>query len=176
MSAPLVSVVIPVYDREDYLGDAVDSVLAQTFPSFEIVVVDDGSTDRSAEIVRAHRDPRVRLICHPHNRGISAARNTGVDAARGDYVAFLDSDDVAYPDRLARQVAFLDGHLDHAAVGAWIDWMDASGRPLGRVKRKPVSPEDIAAVRLFQQGIENTASMARTAVLRAYRHDEGYAI
>src|SRR5262245_1919419 len=105
MSTPTVSVVIPVYARAAFVGAAVDSVLAQTFPSFEIVVVDDGSTDRSREIIRAYRDPRVRLICHPHNRGIPAARNTGIDAARGDYVAFLDSDDIAYPNRLARQVA-----------------------------------------------------------------------
>ena len=106
----MVSVVIPAYNRERYLADAVDSVLAQTFTDFELLIVDDGSRDRTVEIAKSYRDPRIRLVRHERNRGVAAARNTGVAEARGAYVAFLDSDDVAYPDRLARQVAFLDAH------------------------------------------------------------------
>jgi len=86
----------------------------------------------------------------------------------------LDSDDWAYPARLAKQVAFLDHHPDYAAVGAWIEWMDEEGRVLNRIKRKPLAPDEIAAQRLFQQGIENSASMARTVVLRAYGYQEAY--
>ena len=169
-----VSVVIPVYNREAYIGEAIESVRAQTFADFELIVVDDGSTDRSVDVVRACRDPRLRLISNATNRGLPRARNRGIDAARGVYLAFLDSDDRAAPTRLAEQVAFLDRHPDHAAVGAWVDWMDAGGRALGRVKRRPLSAPDIAALRLFKQGIENTASMARTAVLREHRHDEHF--
>ena len=174
--SPRVSVVIPVYNREAYIGAAIDSILAQTFADFEILVIDDGSTDGSREVVRTYRDPRVRLLCQEHNQGLPRTRNAGVDAARGAYLAFLDSDDVAYPTRLAKQVAFLDRHADHAAVGAWVDWMDDSGRPTGRVKRRPLTAQDVGALRLFRQGIENTASMARTAILQAYRHDEGFAV
>jgi len=86
----------------------------------------------------------------------------------------MSSDDWAYPERLAKQVAFLDSHPEYAAVGAWIDWMDAEGHALTRIKRKPVSPDDIAAQRLFQSGIENSASMARTVVLREYGFREDY--
>ncbi|RMD60851.1 MAG: glycosyltransferase family 2 protein [Alphaproteobacteria bacterium] len=174
--SPTLSVVIPVYDRRHYLAAAIDSILAQTFADFEVVVVDDGSRDDSVAVVRRYRDPRVRLVRHQHNRGVAAARNTGVAAARGRYVAFLDSDDVAYPDRLARQVAFLDAHPDVAAVGGWMDRMDARGRPLGRVRRRPVAPDDIAAQRLFRPGIQNTTAMARTRVLRRYPHDERFEI
>jgi glycosyltransferase involved in cell wall biosynthesis len=173
---PRVSVVIPVFNREGYVGAAIESVLAQTFTDFEVLVIDDGSTDRSRDMVQSYRDPRVRLVCHERNQGIPKTRNTGIDTARGIYLAFLDSDDIAYPTRLAKQATFLDRHPDHAAVGAWVDWMDATGRPLGRVKRWPTTAQEVAAQRLFWQGIENTASMARTAVLREYRHDERFAV
>jgi glycosyltransferase involved in cell wall biosynthesis len=173
---PRVSVVIPVHNREPYIGAAIASVLAQTFGDFELLVIDDGSTDGTRDVVRSFRDQRIRLLCQASNRGIAKTRNAGVDAARGDYLAFLDSDDVALPDRLAAQVDFLDHHPDHAAVGAWIDWMDDRGRPTGRVKRRPPRPDDVSALRLFRQGIENTASMARTAVLRQYRHDERFEV
>jgi glycosyltransferase involved in cell wall biosynthesis len=174
--SPQVSVVIPVYNREAYVGAAIESVLAQTFADFEVLVIDDGSTDRSRDVARSYRDPRLRLLCNECNQGLPRTRNTGIDAARGRYLAFLDSDDIALPTRLAKQVAFLDGHPDHAAVGAWVDWMDHTGRPLCRIKRRPLAAQDVAALRLFRQGIENTASMARTAILREYRHDERFEV
>jgi glycosyltransferase involved in cell wall biosynthesis len=173
---PKVSVVIPAYNRERYLADAIDSVLAQTFTDFEILIVDDGSRDRTVEIAQSYRDPRIRIVRHERNRGVAAARNTGVAEARGAYVAFLDSDDVAYPDRLARQVAFLDSHPDYAAVGAWIDWMSEDGRPLGKAKRKPTDAEDIAAQSLFWNGIQNTAAMARRAILGRYPLEERFEV
>ena len=174
--SPQVSVVIPVYNRDAYVGEAIDSILAQTFADFELLVIDDGSTDRSRDVVRTYLDPRIRLLCHECNQGLPRTRNAGIDAARGTYLAFLDSDDVAYPTRLAKQVAFLDGRPDHVAVGAWVDWTDDSGRPPRRVKRRPLAAQDVAALRLFRQGIENTASMARTAILREYRHDECFEV
>ena len=174
--SPKVSVVIPVYNRERYLAEAIDSVLAQTLTDFELLVVDDGSSDRSLEVAESYRDPRIRVVRHERNRGMSAARNTGIAEARGRYLAFLDSDDMAYPNRLALQAAFLDRHPDIAAVGAWIDWMDASGHPLGRVKRKAVAWDDIAAQSLFRPGIQDAAAMARTDILRRFPHDERYRI
>lgn len=176
MSVPRVSVVIPAYNRERYVGEAIASILGQSFGDFELLVIDDGSTDRTRDVVGSFSDPRIRLLCHAGNQGLARTRNAGVDAARGDYLAFLDSDDVARSNRLAKQVAFLDRHPHHAAVGAWIDWMDEGGRSLRRVKRRPPLADDVAALRLFRQGIENTASMARTAVLRQYRHDEHFEV
>jgi len=173
---PKVTVVIPVYNREKYLGFAVDSILSQTFPDFELLVIDDGSNDGSIALVRSYGDPRIRLVCNDTNLGVATTRNIGIEHARGEYLAFLDSDDWAFPERLAKQTAFLDSHPDYAAVGSWIEWMSEEGSPLGRIKRKPTSPEEISAWRLFQQGIENSASMARTAVLRAYRHREEFEV
>ena len=175
-AAPKVTVAIPVHNREKVLGAAIDSILAQSFTDFELLVVDDASSDGSCALVEAYRDPRIRLHRQPINLGIAGIRNLCVELARGEYLAFLDSDDISDPTRLAFQVAFLDGHRDHAAVGAWSQWMDEQGRPLRRFKRKPLAAEDIAAQRLFRAGIENSTAMARTAVLRAYGHDERYQI
>lgn len=100
---PLASVVIPVYNVEQFLAECVDSVLNQTMQDFEIILVDDGATDSSGAICDdyGHRDPRIRVI-HQKNRGLSAARNTGLDAASGEYVYFLDSDDYIVPDALEK--------------------------------------------------------------------------
>ncbi|GAB3680128.1 glycosyltransferase family 2 protein [Salinisphaera aquimarina] len=171
---PKVTVLIPVYNRVRFIGDAIDSVLAQTFDDFELLLVDDGSTDGSQDTIRAHADPRIRLIENPRNLGIAATRNRGIEAARGEYLAFLDSDDRALPDRLARQVAFLDTHPDFAAVGSWIRWIDDSGATRGRTKRKAADPDQIAAERLFRSCLENSTATARTAVLKAYPHREDY--
>ena len=102
----LVSVIIPVYNCETYLAEAIDSVLAQTYAPVEIIVVDDGSTDGSAQVA-ARYAPRVRCL-HQENSGIGAARNRGIEQASGNLLAFLDADDLWSPDKLARQVVALD--------------------------------------------------------------------
>jgi glycosyltransferase involved in cell wall biosynthesis len=102
---PRVSVVIAVYNRAHVLGRAIQSVRAQTFQDLELLVVDDGSLDGSAEVVAPFDDPRIRVVRLPRNRGVSRARNTGILEARGSLVAFLDSDDEWLPEKLERQVA-----------------------------------------------------------------------
>jgi glycosyltransferase involved in cell wall biosynthesis len=103
--APLVSVIIPAYNRAHLIGRAIASVLAQSYRNFEIIVVDDASTDDlTATLAKAH-SARLRCITHSRNRGAAAARNTGIAAASGEFVAFLDSDDVWFPDKLAQQIA-----------------------------------------------------------------------
>lgn len=104
---PRVSVLIPTWNREKYLGEAVESVLNQTYRDFEVVVVDDGSTDGTEDLVR--RFGRVRYVWQPHS-GIPAARNRALAEARGEFVAWLDSDDLYVPDKLEKQVAYLDAH------------------------------------------------------------------
>jgi GT2 family glycosyltransferase len=109
---PTVSVVIPTYNRAELLTRAIDSVLAQTYEDFELVVVDDGSTDDTEEVVTGYDDERVRYLPHETNRGANPARNTGIEAAEGEYVAFLDSDDEWRPRKLEAQLDRLDGTDD----------------------------------------------------------------
>ena len=138
MTLPRVSVVMPVLNGQRYLGPAIESILGQTFHDFEFLVVNDGSTDRSVEIIReyAARDSRVLLLenrCH----GIAEALNAGCRAAKGRFIARMDCDDIAYPDRLARQVAFLEGQEHVAVVGGAALLIDADGRPLSELRYTP---------------------------------------
>jgi len=171
--SPRVTVFIPVHDRERYVADAIDSVLAQTYGDFEVLVVDDGSTDRSVEVVRAYDDPRVRLEENGENLGIPRTRNRGLELARGEYIALLDSDDRMLPRRLERQVAFLDAHPDHVQTGAWCRMMSEDGRPLKRIKRQPTDAEDVRVQLLFRCCLSNRTIFGRTEALRAegYRND-----
>ncbi len=109
IGSPLVTVVTPAFNVAKYIGESVDSVLQQTFPDFEYLVVDDGSTDATAEVVMAHvgDDPRFRLIKGGH-RGLSATRNAGIREARGEYIAFLDGDDRWHPRFLERQLELIE--------------------------------------------------------------------
>lgn len=103
-SKPTVSVVLPTYNRADVLERAIESVLAQSYSDFELVVVDDGSTDDTAAVVEAFDDARVTLVEHADNEGANAARNTGIDESAGEYVAFQDSDDEWHPEKLRKQM------------------------------------------------------------------------
>lgn len=104
---PGTSVLIPTWNREEYLGEAIESVLCQTYQDFEIIVVDDGSTDGTAKLVKQYE--RVRYVWQPHG-GISVARNRALAEARGDLIAWLDSDDLYVPDKLEKQAAYLDAN------------------------------------------------------------------
>lgn len=117
---PLVSVVMPTYNRVDLLPRAIESILHQTFTDFEFVIVDDGSTDNSVELIRAYQtvDKRIKLIQNEKNCGISCARNRGMDAARGKYLAIMDSDDYSEPNRLEKSLAFFKKHPDYTAVNS----------------------------------------------------------
>jgi len=142
---PTISVVMPVYNAARYLAQAVESILAQTFRDFELIAVDDGSTDRSLAILQqlAERDSRIVLISRP-NTGIVGALNDGLEAALGTYVARMDGDDVAEPTRFERQLAFLKTAPDCVALGTAVCFTDPEGRPL-KPYRPPTSPDAIEA-------------------------------
>jgi glycosyltransferase involved in cell wall biosynthesis len=128
--APLVSVIIPAYNRAHLVGRAIASVLAQSYRNFEIIVVDDASTDDLAAALAEVDSPQLRCITHPRNRGAAAARNTGIAAASGELVAFLDSDDVWFPDKLAQQVAAMrDQPPDVAGQVCAYDCLKAGDSP-----------------------------------------------
>jgi glycosyltransferase involved in cell wall biosynthesis len=122
---------MPVYNSERYVAEAVESILAQTFPDFEFLIVDDGSTDASLAILQkyAAREPRIRLISRP-NTGYVVALNEMLELARGEFVARMDSDDVCLPDRFERQVAFLRANPGVLAVGGAVILIDQDGAEL----------------------------------------------
>jgi len=169
MSAePRITVFMPVYNRETYVEASIESVLAQSFRDFELLILDDGSTDRTPEILDEVRDSRVRVVRNETNQGIPAARNRGLELARGEFLALLDSDDLAHRKRFAKQVDFLDRNADHALVGSWARKIDAKGKRK-KVLRRPLTWERIRARLLFMGTLRTPSVMGRLDVLRRYR-------
>lgn len=128
-AVPTVSVLVKSYNHARYVRQTIESVLAQSFQDFEIVVTDDGSTDGTLDVLRSFTDPRIQLAALPQNQGISAAMNATIARARGRYLAILNSDDFALPDRLQRQVAFLDASPGVSLVFGLPVTVDEAGQP-----------------------------------------------
>ena len=125
---PTASIIIPTYNRGTRLERAIESVLSQRFEDFELIVVDDASTDGTETVVKGFDDPRVRYLAHGTNRGGSAARNTGIDASEGEFIAFLDDDDEWLPHKLGRQIDCLENRSDEW-VAAYCDYrVDRHGK------------------------------------------------
>lgn len=121
LKAPLVSVIVPVHNAEAYVGEALDSILSQDYPSVEVIAVDDGSCDGTATVLARYQD-RVHAVSQP-NQGAAAARNRGLALARGDYLAFLDGDDVWLPGKLTAQIAYMERHPGvDLTYGRWAEW------------------------------------------------------
>lgn len=162
---PTVTVVMPLYNTERYVEQAIASVLAQTYEDFELIVVDDGSTDESVERVRRCRDPRIRLI-HQDNRGLAGARNSGIRHARGRYIALLDADDAWRPDKLALHVAHLDNRPTVGVSYSQSAFMDDDGRPLGLLQ----APK-LAGIRALDVLCRNPVGNGSAPVIRKAAFD-----
>lgn len=137
MTQPKISVVMPIYHVEEFVGDAVQSVLDQTFTDFELICVDDGGTDASMDIVRGFSDPRIRIVCQ-ENRGLAGARNTGIWNARGEFIALLDSDDAWHPEKLALHYIHLMANPDIGVSYAGSRMIDRDGAVLSVAMRPKV--------------------------------------
>lgn len=167
---PLVSVVSTFFEAERFIGEAIDSVCAQTWPNWELLVVDDGSRDASRDIANGFRErmpDRIRVLEHPGraNRGISASRNLGLSAAGGDYVAFLDADDAYLPTRLERHVSLLERNAEAGAVQGcheyWRSWPEDSDVRRADLPQEappvplevPIQPPDLLLLMLDTRGL-----------------------
>ena len=118
------TVLMPVYNAERFLAAAIESILNQSFRDFEFLIIDDCSTDRSVEVIRAFPDPRIRLYRNDRNLGISATLNRGIALAESAYIARMDSDDVSHPDRLQKQYGFIQANPDGALYSCWVRVVD----------------------------------------------------
>ena len=135
---PRVSVVMPAFNAERYLAEAIESILGQTFGDFEFIIINDGSTDGTAEILESWRaaDPRIRVRTQD-NLGVATSMNVGCELARGDYIARMDADDISLPERLGKQVEFLDKHPNIRVCGTWMRTFGDSSHSLCRYPQDP---------------------------------------
>ncbi|GAA3951402.1 glycosyltransferase family 2 protein [Hymenobacter algoricola] len=170
-SAPLVSVILPVYNAGEYLRPAIDSILSQTLQDFELIIVDDCSPDGSLAVARTYEaDPRVRVLANKQNRGRSFTDNYGAEFARGRYIAKMDADDVARPQRLQRQVEFLE---QNPTVGLTSSFMQCFGES-DIVYTYPVSADAVRCFMLFNMPVANPTVFFRHALLTEHglRYDD----
>jgi len=144
MAEPLISVIMAACNARRFLDEAIESIRAQTLTDWELIAVDDGSTDRTFERLQewGRKDPRIWIFKTKKNSGPGAARDFALQHARARYIAFLDSDDMAMPDRLEKQLAFLRAHPDTVAVGSQAECIDEEGRKTG-TKDFPLIPEKL---------------------------------
>jgi glycosyltransferase involved in cell wall biosynthesis len=157
MTPPRVSVVLCVYNQAAYVAEAIASILGQTLTDLELIVVDDGSTDSSPEVIHRFTDPRIRYVRNERNLGHASSPNRGVALARGRYLAIMDSDDISLPERLARQVDFLDAHPDVAMCGSWVETFGARTE----VRRFPTEPAVLAVSLLLYCPFSTPSVMLR---------------
>ena len=170
-ATPLISVVMPVYNAEKYLREAIDSILNQTYTNFEFIVINDGSTDGSADIVRSYNDPRIVFVDNPKNAGLVAVLNQGLDMARGKYIARMDADDISMPERFKKQIEFMEKHRN---VGVSGTFFHIFGDGIDRIETKTLYPKlkDMLAT----SPVGHPTVMMRRNVLNKYnlRYDPRY--
>lgn len=157
---PLLSVVMPVRNAARFLHLAMDSILAQSYDSFEFIVIDDSSSDATAEILKAYRDPRVTLLKNERHRGLVDSLNAGIARARGEYVARMDGDDISHPERLAAELRVLESEANLALVGSYANVIDENGCPVTTF-RPPTDSHEIYRILLNRNVFIHSSVMFR---------------
>jgi glycosyltransferase involved in cell wall biosynthesis len=163
-SYPKVTVLMPSYNAEKYLGEAVESILNQTFEDFEFIIINDGSTDKSADIIESYSDKRIKAIHNQKNIGLIKTLNKGIYLSKGKYIARQDADDISLPDRLKKQVQFLDERPEIAMVGSAAIRINRDGKVLDVIKY-PADNKSIKNSLLRQNTFWHTSVMLRKECL-----------
>jgi len=170
--SPKVTVLMPVYNGDQYLKEAIDSILGQTFKDFEFLIINDGSTDKSIEIIESYNDKRIKLIHNEKNMGLIYTLNKGLELAKGKYIARMDADDISLPPRLQKQVDFMDKNKDVGVCGTWIKTF--GDNIISRKNKVPSDNEEIGIALLFNCVIMHPTVIMRKSLLDKYnlRYDE----
>lgn len=163
----LVSVVLPAYNAELYIKESIDSILAQTFTNFELIVLNDGSTDKTEDIILSYQDNRIVYVKNEQNLGLIRTLNKGIALAKGKYIARMDADDISFPNRFAKQVGFLEEHPDYVICGtsAYRFNEDFSHKKVFNV---PIDDENIRVRLFFNNAFIHPSVMFRTETIRTH--------
>ncbi len=165
-----VSIVMAAYNAAEYLAAAIDSILAQTFTDFECLIIEDGSTDSTLDMLRqyAARDERIKLIIHQKNQGLIASLNDGFRAAKGEYIARMDADDILFPERLQEQYEYMETHSDTVVLGTQAVFMDDDGSIYG-IETFLLHDEELRVEMALKGGqFRHGAMMIRASVVRGH--------
>jgi len=173
--APLVSIVLPVYNGEKYLKASLDSVLAQTYQNWELVIINDGSTDDTENLILDYQDKRIRYLPNESNKGIIISLNRGLQESNGVFIARLDADDIALPYRIEKQVEFLSDNPDYDLCGSYFQTIDSNGRLLKNVAF-PANNRDAQSYLLLHNCFCHSAIMMRSNIAKELKYDEKFQV
>ncbi|TAE00957.1 MAG: glycosyltransferase [Bacteroidetes bacterium] len=169
----MITVCMLVFNGEKYLESAIKSILNQSFQDFELLILDDGSTDRSAQIVREIDSPKIRFLQNARNQGLALAKHRALQEANRKYFAILDCDDWAYPNRLKEQVNFLEQHPKVAAVGSWVEVIDGENN-VKNTWNLPTKSEEIKVKMLFRNCFAHPSMMIRREIFNEFSYRNEY--
>jgi len=172
MPSPEVSIILPVYNTARYLRVAIDSILQQSFSDFELIIINDGSTDDSRNVIRSYTDSRIRYVENETNSGLVHSLNKGIELSRAALIARMDGDDIAMSTRLAKQVRWMNAHPETDLLATRVSLIDGEDQPLPNWKddEEAITPEQILAYLPINNCIAHPSVMARTRLMKEYRY------
>jgi glycosyltransferase involved in cell wall biosynthesis len=169
-SAPLVSIILPCYNEEKYLEDCLKSILAHNYTNFELIIINDGSTDQTENVINATKDIRIVYLKNDINKGITYSLNKAIKLAKGKYTCRMDADDKMVLNRLKLQIEFLENNQDYGMVGSWMNIIDSFGMPVSRIEL-PTDNMDIKLSMLFYNPFAHPAVTLRTEIAKKLKYN-----
>jgi glycosyltransferase involved in cell wall biosynthesis len=174
MSLPAISIILPVYNGAKYLREAISSLIAQTFQDFELIIINDGSTDISEEVVLSCTDSRIIYLINERNKGLVYTLNRGIELAKGKYIARMDADDICVAVRLEKQFIWLEKNAATSVVGCHISFINDDGKVTGEWKEdmKTVNYREIRQEMAWANCVAHPAVMFRAEVIKSYKYND----
>jgi glycosyltransferase involved in cell wall biosynthesis len=171
--SPLVSIILPVFNCSSYLKESIDSILQQTYSNLEVIIINDGSTDNSDEIIKQYADKRIKYYQNQKNEGLVFTLNKGIDLAKGAYIARMDADDICLPERIALQVDFMQNHLEYTMVAGLITFINEQRELKGSwiLDQKNTQQQNIKKTLLKENCIAHPTVFFRTSKIKNFRYN-----
>ncbi len=173
---PSLSIIMPAYNVGQYIAQAIQSVLDQTYEDFELIIINDGSTDNTKTVITSFNDSRIKYFENEKNSGIVFSRNRGLKLAKGEYIGMLDADDVAHSEKFKKQIAFLEQNKDFGMLGSWANFIDEEGVRLAGSWKLKAPPEMIPSIMLFKNYFLQSAVIYRKECISQFSFREGFDI
>ncbi|MCF6171937.1 MAG: glycosyltransferase, partial [Bacteroidales bacterium] len=170
------SIIMPACNAGKHIAPAIQSVLDQTYENFELIIINDGSTDNSKAVIESFDDNRIKYFENEKNSGIVFSRNKGLKLAQGEYIGMLDADDIAHPEKFEKQITFLEQNHDFGMVGSWAKFIDGEGKRLPGAWKLKAKPEMIPSIMLFKNYFLQSAVLYRRECIEKFSFKEGFDI
>lgn len=165
MKNNLVTVLMPVFNSSRHLQNAIESILNQTYKNIEFIIINDGSRDNSEKIIKSYKDKRIRYFSNRENKGIVSALNTGLDKTRGKYIIRMDADDISRPDRIERQVEYMNRNPSVGVCGTWIEVFGNASY----IWKPPVNDKEIRSMLFFESPLAHPSACIRSKLIKTYK-------